>query len=85
MSRNLNIFNKCVLGCGLALAVSVPLSSAQAKGFSVLYSFTGSDGAQPYAGLIADGAGNLYGTTPLGGDRQCNYGRGCGTVFKFKR
>ena len=31
---------------------------------SVLYSFTGgSDGSQPFAGLIFDNAGNLYGTT----------------------
>ncbi len=36
---------------------------------TVLYSFSGSDGAIPSAGagLIADGAGNLYGTTELGG------------------
>src|SRR5258708_13276520 len=36
--------------------------------FTVLYSFTGgSDGANPRAGLIADAAGNLYGTTTFGG------------------
>src|SRR3984893_16828429 len=29
---------------------------------TVLYSFTGSDGAFPLVGLIADSAGNLYGT-----------------------
>jgi len=32
----------------------------------VLHSFNGADGDAPQAGLIADGAGNLYGTTRQG-------------------
>ena len=44
----------------------------------VIYSFAGgSDGADPLAGLVRDGAGNLYGTTYAGGDY------GSGTVFKL--
>ena len=44
---------------------------------TVLHSFAGSpDGAQPYAGLVMDGAGNFYGTTENGG------ASGFGTVFK---
>src|SRR6516162_1740270 len=35
----------------------------------------------PYASLIFDGAGALYGTTSLGGARGCYYGS-CGTIFK---
>ena len=43
---------------------------------TVLYSFTGgADGANPYAGVISDGQGNLYGTTFLGGPS------GAGVVF----
>jgi len=50
---------------------------------SVLYSFQGgSDGAFPYAGVIFDQAGNLYGTTAYGGGSGCA-GNGCGTVFQL--
>jgi len=49
----------------------------------VLYNFTGtSDGNGPYAGVIFDEAGNLYGTTSQGGKSGCN-GLGCGTVFQL--
>ena len=48
----------------------------------VLHSFaSGSDGNGPQAGLIADRAGNLYGTTKQGGG-ACT-GFGCGTVFEI--
>jgi uncharacterized repeat protein (TIGR03803 family) len=52
---------------------------------TVLYSFTGfADGGQPVAGVIGDEAGNLYGTTPIGGSVTC-FGWGCGTVFKLDK
>lgn len=37
---------------------------------SVLYSFGGTDGANPFAAVIMDGQGNLYGTTNQGGTGQ---------------
>jgi uncharacterized repeat protein (TIGR03803 family) len=44
----------------------------------VLYSFgTGSDGAEPFAGVVRDKAGNLYGTTFAGG------AGGDGTVYRI--
>jgi uncharacterized repeat protein (TIGR03803 family) len=50
---------------------------------TVLYSFTGgADGANPHGSLILDKAGNLYGTTYLGGLLNC-FGAGCGVVFKL--
>src|SRR5438105_2830049 len=44
---------------------------------TVLHTFRGSDGEQPYAGLIFDAAGNLYGTTYVGGASFA------GTVFEL--
>jgi uncharacterized repeat protein (TIGR03803 family) len=43
----------------------------------VLYRFSGSDGATPYAGLTAGSGGALYGTTFYGGSNDH------GTVFEF--
>ena len=45
--------------------------------FSVLHGFTGPDGARPWASLVRDAAGNLYGTTSVGGAFDS------GTVFKL--
>lgn len=44
---------------------------------SMLHAFYGRDGLNPLAGVTADAAGNLYGTTSKGG------AWGCGTVFKL--
>jgi uncharacterized repeat protein (TIGR03803 family) len=59
---------------------------------TVLYRFKGgADGAEPYASVIRDVAGNLYGTTNYGGDFSgalCSAPisappYGCGVVFKL--
>src|SRR5262249_60618303 len=53
---------------GVALIAAAGFSSgAAAQQLTTLYSFTGGDGANPGSSLIADPAGNLYGTTAGGG------------------
>jgi hypothetical protein len=53
--------------------------AAQAQTYTVLHRFTGPDGYFPRAGLIADPAGSLFGTTYGGG------ASGFGTVFRLIR
>jgi uncharacterized repeat protein (TIGR03803 family) len=61
--------------------------SPRAKGewdIAWLYHFTGgTDGGNPSGGMIFDSAGNLYGTTSVGGLEGCGNGFGCGVVYKI--
>ncbi len=67
-------------------------AGARGYNYDILYAFCSgadyicTDGVYPQAGLIQDSAGNLYGTTTLGGANQsapCGFlAPGCGTVFK---
>ncbi|MGH9365817.1 MAG: choice-of-anchor tandem repeat GloVer-containing protein, partial [Thermoanaerobaculia bacterium] len=62
----------CAYGCGTIFKIDTNGT------FTTLYSFTGgSDGANPYAGLIQATDGNLYGTTTFGGASND------GTIFKI--
>ncbi len=58
---------------------------ARSQTETVLYTFTGlNDGGVPYAGLVSDKQGNLYGTALQYGDGPCSYPfGGCGTVFEL--
>ena len=62
-----------------ALVVLVATTTGHAQTESVLHSFAndGTDGFEPYATLIVDGKGNLYGTTSSGGAHNF------GMVFKL--
>jgi uncharacterized repeat protein (TIGR03803 family) len=70
------LYTMAILFCAVIAA-----KPAQAQTFTVLHTFAGgeTDGENPYAGLIRDNAGNLYGTTLNGGWRV----PGHGTVFKL--
>ncbi|HWY21097.1 MAG TPA: choice-of-anchor tandem repeat GloVer-containing protein [Candidatus Acidoferrum sp.] len=65
-------------GCGTVFKIDATGKKTGVHNFA-----GGADGASPYAGVIRDAAGNLYGTTLMGGDVACNSGIGCGTVFKL--
>ena len=66
---------------GTVFKLAPPAKGQTAWTETVLYRFSGgSDGADPFAGLIADKQGALYGTT-IGGGSGCS--SGCGTVFKL--
>jgi hypothetical protein len=88
MSRNKSLatLSAALLLTLIAILVLVPGVWAQTN-FKTLYAFTGgNDGGVPAAGLIFDAAGNLYGTTLLGGQLQAcaqDIGQGCGVVFKL--
>src|SRR5580692_542648 len=63
------------------MVVIVLAALGQAQTFATIYNFTGgSDGGNPYAGLIQDSAGNLYGTALNGGS---GHYYADGVVFKM--
>jgi uncharacterized repeat protein (TIGR03803 family) len=62
-----------IVACGLFVTPS------QAQTFLLLHSFTGAEGgANPWAGVTLDRAGNIYGTTTNGGNEY-------GDVFKLSK
>jgi uncharacterized repeat protein (TIGR03803 family) len=65
-------------GCGTVFKLTFTSGGWREK---VVYDFGWNKGWQPYAGLTADSAGNLYGTT-----EGCNNGTQdpCGVVFELK-
>jgi uncharacterized repeat protein (TIGR03803 family) len=86
------------LACGIGtiitlIVVATSALNAQSPTYSVLSEFNGTNRAYPYANLISDAAGNLYGLTNGGGlinESQCftdtaAESNSCGTVFKLSK
>jgi uncharacterized repeat protein (TIGR03803 family) len=71
------------MGCGTAFELN------KSGGQIWLHSFGGANGYNPDAGLLRDAAGNLYGTTDVGGkiSKKCGGVQegGCGVVFKLDK
>lgn len=74
------VSNGGMTGCGTVFKIG-------ANGtFSLVHSFTRSDGAFPQSGLLLGGDGNLYGTGSQGGTpSSCTNFQtpGCGTIFRM--
>jgi len=95
-SNRLNKFKKLFLLVAVLLLAAAIDQSAHAQNLTVLHTFMGEesqDGADPVNGVVMDAAGNLYGTTYLGGlhgapgDSCYTFedDGGCGTVFKLAK
>jgi uncharacterized repeat protein (TIGR03803 family) len=81
MNPNMSLRSLWATLLAFIMAALVPGAWAASK-YKVLYSFKGgSDGIGP-TGLIFDPAGNLYGTTDVGGGGGCT-NEGCGIVFQL--
>jgi uncharacterized repeat protein (TIGR03803 family) len=63
---------------GLTLGSGTVFKISAGGAFTTLYAFSGSDGANPAAGVVQGSDGNFYGTTEAGGTNG-----GFGTVFKI--
>ena len=76
-----NLYGTTELGGTSGAGVVFELTKSQGPGAwteTILYNFTGgSDGSRPWGGVIFDSAGNLYGTTFLGGTSNA------GTVYEL--
>jgi uncharacterized repeat protein (TIGR03803 family) len=80
-NKSLETLSATLLAVVIVILASTPGAWAVNK-YKALYHFTGgADGSGSSGSLIFDGAGNLYGTTVVGGEGNCSLG--CGTVFKL--
>jgi uncharacterized repeat protein (TIGR03803 family) len=74
-------------GLGAVIELSPPVRGAgKTWTEKVLYSFAGgSDGAIPFGDVVFDAAGNIFGTTSIGGKTHigCPPAKGCGTIYEL--
>jgi uncharacterized repeat protein (TIGR03803 family) len=72
-----NIYGTAYAGGGTNGCCGVVFKLSPSGALTVLHNFTGPDGSGPLAGVVFDTAGNLYGTTQVGGANNL------GVVYKI--
>src|ERR1035441_1045842 len=80
MKRTIYVLSKLNWGtraCAVLVLCATTAIALPAQTPTTLFSFDGTDGAVPQAGLVQAANGDLYGTTVAGG------ANGYGTVFKI--
>src|SRR5215472_5120278 len=72
-----NLYGTTLAGGGIGGVAGIVFEITSSGTYIILHNFgaTG-DGANPWGGMVLDGSGNLWGTTPFGGANEL------GTVFK---
>ena len=78
MDSSGNLYGTAVIGGANDDGTVFELASGSST-ITALASFNGTNGSEPFAGLIMDSTGNLYGTTKTGG------ASGDGTVFELAK
>jgi uncharacterized repeat protein (TIGR03803 family) len=75
--------NYCGVGCGAVFELSPKGKKSWTETVICSFQGEGNDTTNPWANVIEDSAGNLFGTATLGGDyNDCESG-GCGAVFEL--
>jgi uncharacterized repeat protein (TIGR03803 family) len=82
-SKNLSAALTCRFALA-ALLLSLLTDAQAASKYKVLHYFVNKPASSPEAALVADSAGNLYGTGIFSSPDQCG-SAGCGVVFKLTR
>jgi uncharacterized repeat protein (TIGR03803 family) len=72
-------------GWGSVFEMSPPQEQGEGWTENIVYSFEncGDCVVSPEGPVAFDSSGNLYSTTPIGGDPNCDGGFGCGVVFEL--
>jgi uncharacterized repeat protein (TIGR03803 family) len=81
-STNEGAHSGCFGGCGVIFEISPNQKGAWR--FTLLHAFDRNDGGGPAGPMVFDSAGNLFGSTVVGGDvKACPQQLGCGVVFEL--